>query len=69
MIKVEVVSEPQIMFESKAQTDSKTEHTRQYVSILNWFGTQLSDIRWGYETTSEPLTPVDLQLILDWKIP
>jgi hypothetical protein len=31
---LEVVSKPQIRPKSKAQTDEKAEHTRQYVSIL-----------------------------------
>jgi hypothetical protein len=34
-----------IMPEDKAQANSKTEHTRQYVSILIWFATQYSGIR------------------------
>ena len=49
---VEVVSKPQIMFESKASHELKTERTRQYVSISIRGITQLSDIRWGFETTS-----------------
>jgi hypothetical protein len=40
------------MFESKAQADEKAQHTWQYVSILKRTATQLSDIRWGFETTS-----------------
>ena len=50
---VEVVSKPQIMFESKASRGLKTERTRQYVSISICGTTQLSDIRWGFETTSK----------------
>ena len=41
------------MFEGKAQADEKAEHTRQYMSILNRIATQLSGIRWGYETGSK----------------
>jgi hypothetical protein len=48
----EVVSKPQIMFESKTSRGLKTERTRQYVSISIRGTTQLSDIRWGFETTS-----------------
>jgi hypothetical protein len=40
------------MFESKAQADEKAQHTCEYVSILKRLATQLSDIRWGFETTS-----------------
>jgi hypothetical protein len=40
------------MFESKAQADEKAQHTFKYVSILKRSATQLSDIRWGFETTS-----------------
>jgi hypothetical protein len=49
---LEVVSKFQIMFESKAQADEKAQHTYEYVSILKRRATQLSDIRWGFETTS-----------------
>jgi hypothetical protein len=45
-----MVSKPQIMFESKASRGLKTERTRQYVSISIHGTTQLSDIRWGFET-------------------
>jgi hypothetical protein len=48
---LKVVSKPQIMLESKAQADEKAQHTWQYVSILKRLATQLSDIRWGFETT------------------
>jgi len=48
---LEVVSKPQIMFESKAQADEKAQHTFEYVSILKRLATQLSDIRWGFEAT------------------
>jgi hypothetical protein len=41
------------MFESKAQADEKAQHTWEYVSILKRLATQLSDIRWGFETTSK----------------
>ena len=51
-VRIEVVSKPQIMFESKAQADEKAQHTWQYVSILKRLATQLSDIRWGFQTTS-----------------
>jgi hypothetical protein len=47
-----VVSKPQIAFESKAQADEKAQHTWKYVSILKRSATQLSDARWGFETTS-----------------
>jgi hypothetical protein len=40
------------MFESKAQADEKAQHTWEYVSILKRLATQLSDIRWGFQTTS-----------------
>jgi hypothetical protein len=49
---VEVVSKPQIRLKSKAQADEKAQHTRQYVSILKRFATQLLGFRWGFETTS-----------------
>jgi hypothetical protein len=52
-VRIEVVSKPQIMFESKAQADEKAQHTWQYVSILKRLATPLSDIRWGFETTSK----------------
>ena len=61
-------SKPQIAFESKAQADEKAQHTAKYVSILKRSvmhlsvielariplrgATQLSDARWGFETTS-----------------
>jgi len=47
-----VVSKPQIVFDGKAQADSKAEHTREYVSILNRSATQPADTRWGFETAS-----------------
>jgi hypothetical protein len=50
---LEVVSKLQIMFESKAQADEKAQHTLKYGSILKRSSTQLSDIRWGFETTSK----------------
>jgi hypothetical protein len=40
------------MFESKAQADEKAQHTFKYVSILKRSATQLSGIRWGFETNS-----------------
>jgi len=49
---LEVVSKCQIAFESKAQADEKAQHTREYESILKRSATQLSDVRWGFETTS-----------------
>ena len=49
---LEVVLKSQIMFESKAQADEKAQHTSEYVSILKRIATQLSDIRWGFKTTS-----------------
>jgi len=50
---LEVASKPQIMFESKASRRLKTERTCKYVSISTRGTTQLSDIRWGFETTSK----------------
>jgi len=50
---LEVVSKCQIAFESKAQADEKAQHTCEYVSILKRSATQLSDTRWGFETTSK----------------
>jgi hypothetical protein len=50
---LEVVSEPQIAFESKAQADEKAQHTFKYVSILKRSATQLSDARCGFEITSK----------------
>ena len=47
-----MVSRRQIAFESKAQADAKAQHTFKYVSILKRPATQLSDARWGFETTS-----------------
>ena len=41
---IDVVLEAQIMFKSKAQVDSKAEHTRKYVSIFDRLATQLLDI-------------------------
>jgi hypothetical protein len=41
------------MFEGKAHADEKAQHTWKYVSILKRLATQLSDIRWGFETTSK----------------
>ena len=38
--------------ESKAQPDEKAQHTREYVSILKRAATQLSGLRWGFETAS-----------------
>jgi hypothetical protein len=49
----EVVSKPQIVFEGKAQAESKAQHIRQYVSILSRLATQPSDTRWGFESTSK----------------
>jgi hypothetical protein len=40
-----VFSKPQIMFESKASLELKTERTRKYVSISIRGITKLSDIR------------------------
>jgi hypothetical protein len=54
---LEVVSKPQIAFESKAQADEKAQHTFKYVSILKRSATQLSDARWGFETTSNIYSP------------
>jgi hypothetical protein len=51
----EVVSKCQIMFESKARADEKAQsakHPGGGASILKRLATQLSGIRWGFETTS-----------------
>jgi hypothetical protein len=48
----EMVSKPQIMFESKACGGLKTERTRKYVNISIRGTTQLPDIRWGFEAIS-----------------
>jgi hypothetical protein len=48
-----VVSKPQIRLKSKAQSDEKAQHTRQYVSILKRVATQLLGLRWGFDTTSK----------------
>ena len=53
---LEVVSKPQIAFESKTQADEKAQHTFKYVSILKRSATQLSDARWGFETTSQSVS-------------
>jgi hypothetical protein len=58
-IPLEVVSKPQIAFESKAQADEKAQHTEEYMSILKRSATQLSDARWGFETTSK-LMPMNM---------
>ena len=52
---MKVVLEAQIIFEIKAQADSKVQHTRQYVTILNRLATQISGMRWGYKNTSRRL--------------
>ena len=49
---LEVVSKPRIRSESKAQPDEKAQHTREYVSIFKRAATQLSGLRWGFETAS-----------------
>jgi hypothetical protein len=36
---IEPISKKWIRVHGKAQADSKAEHTRKYVSILNWFAT------------------------------
>jgi hypothetical protein len=56
-----VVSKRQIAFESKAQADEKAQHTLKYVSILKRSATQLSDARWGFETTSTYPSPSQLK--------
>ena len=48
-----MVSKPQIMFEGKAQSGEKAQHTRRYVSILSRLATQPSRIGGGFETTSK----------------
>jgi hypothetical protein len=55
-IALEVVSQPRITPEGKAQTDSKAQHTRQYVSISRGLQSACggpSGVRRGYETTSK----------------
>jgi len=52
MKSLEVISKCQIMFESKAQAGEKAQHTLERVSVLKRSATQLSNIRWGFETTS-----------------
>ena len=42
---LEVVSKPQIAFESKAQVDEKAQHTWKYVSILRRLATQPLGVR------------------------
>ena len=54
---LEVVSKPRIRPESKAQPDEKAQHTRKYVSILKRAATQLSGLRWGFETASMKYSP------------
>ncbi len=49
----EAISKPRIRFESKAQTDEKAQHTREYVSILKKLATQLSGLRRGFEMASK----------------
>jgi len=49
---LEVASKRRVAFEIKAQADEKAQHTWEYVSILKRSATQLSDARWGFETTS-----------------
>ena len=51
--KIEAVSKPRIRYESKAQADEKAQHTREYVSILKRFATQLSCLRRGFEMASK----------------
>ena len=41
------------MFESKASHGLKTERTRKYVSISIRGTTQLSGMKWNFETTSK----------------
>ena len=50
---LEAVSKPYFGSKSKARVDSKTQHTREYVSILNRFATQLFGLKWDFETTSK----------------
>ena len=50
---IEVVPKAQIRFKGKASRKLKTERTRKYVSISICGTTLLSDIRWGFETTSK----------------
>jgi hypothetical protein len=46
---LEVLSKPCVRFKSKAQADEKAQHTRQYVSILKSFATQLLDLTQGFD--------------------
>ena len=50
---LEVVSKPQIVFESKAQADEKAQSRRRRDERhIKRSATQLSDARWGFEITS-----------------
>jgi len=51
IIDFKLASNRQILFEGKAQFDSKAERTRQYVSILDRIGTQPSSKRWRFEAS------------------
>jgi hypothetical protein len=37
--KLEAISKPQMVFDGKARTDEKAQHTREYVSIVKGFST------------------------------
>jgi hypothetical protein len=50
---LEVVSKCQIRLDSKALIRYRSGAYTQYVSILNRITTQLSGLRWGFETTSD----------------
>jgi hypothetical protein len=51
---LEVISKCQIAFESKAQADEKAQsRLRRDELILKRSATQLSDARWGFESTSK----------------
>ena len=49
---IEAVSKSQIAVKDKAQPDEKTQHTWEYVSILNRAATLYLAVRWGFETAS-----------------
>jgi len=52
LIKIEVVSKPQIRFKGKASRGLKAERTRKHVSISMRGTTQPLGLRWGFDTTS-----------------
>ena len=51
-----MVSKPQIVFEGKAQAESKAQHTRR-----PW------DTRWGFETISDLFLPRNTMMLVDYQ--